>query len=331
MTSPLVSVLIPTYLRPTLVLRALRSALAQTLKDIEVIVIVDGRDDETRHALATIEDLRLAVMVPDRHLGNADARNAGVGCAHAKYVAFLDDDDEWLPRKLELQLGMARRSRWKYPIVTCRMIGRSESSDAIWPRRFPRPGEPLSEYFFCRRTPFTGEGMVVNSAVLTSHELMLRVPFRSGLQRFVDPDWLLRAALVPGAALELMPESEPLLIWHIERDRPRITTRYDWRSSLAYARENPELFTARGYAAFVLHVVGSTAAAQNEGRAFFLLLREAFHRGRPAPVDVISHLGNFILPLAAQRSAARAFARITDRRFRPEAADGVDGRSHRHS
>jgi hypothetical protein len=193
------------------------------------------------------------------------------------------------------------------------MVGRSESSDAIWPRRRPRPGEPLSEYFFCRRTPFTGEGMVINSAVLTSRELMLRVPFRSGLERYVDPDWLMRAALVPDAALELVPESEPLLIWHIEHDRPRITTRYDWRSSLAYALANIELFTERGYAAFVLHVVGSAAAAQNDWGAFFLLLKEAFSRGRPAPVDVISHVGNFFLPLAAQRGAARAFARMTGR------------------
>lgn len=282
-TSPLVSVVIPTYLRPVLVLRAIQSALAQTVKDIEVIVIVDGRDDETRRALATIEDCRLAVIVPDRQLGNANARNAGIGSARARYVAFLDDDDEWLPRKLELQLGTAERSRWKYPIVTCRMIARSESSDAIWPRRAPRQCEPFSEYFFCRRTPFTGEGMVINSAVLTSSELMLRVPFRIGLERHVDPDWLMRAALVPDVGLELVQESEPLLIWHIEHDRPRITTRYDWQRSLAYARANIELFTPRGYAAFVLHVVGSAAAAQNDGRAFFLLLKEAFNRGRPAP------------------------------------------------
>ncbi|HXN11722.1 MAG TPA: glycosyltransferase family 2 protein [Candidatus Acidoferrales bacterium] len=329
MTSPLVSVVIPTYMRPALVLRALRSALAQTIKDIEVIVIVDGRDDETRRALATIEDRRLAVQVPDRHLGNADARNVGIGSARAEYVAFLDDDDEWLPRKLEVQLAAARRSRWKYPIVTCRMIGRSESSDAIWPRRGPRPGEQLSEYFFCRRTPFTGEGMVINSAILTSRELMLRVPFRSGLVPFVDPDWLMRAALVPDTGLELVAEREPLLIWHIERDRPRISTIYDWRGSLAYARANFELFTARSYAAFVLHVVGSNAAAQNERGAFFLLLKEAFHRGRPAPVDVISHVGNFILPLAVQRGAAKAFAKMTDRRFQHKAACVNDG-SHRY-
>jgi glycosyltransferase involved in cell wall biosynthesis len=69
MTSPLVSVVIPIYLRPTLVLRAIGSALAQTVKDIEVIVMVDGRDDESRRALATIEDCRLAVMVPYQHLG----------------------------------------------------------------------------------------------------------------------------------------------------------------------------------------------------------------------------------------------------------------------
>lgn len=311
MPSPLVSVVIPTYLRAGLVLRAVVSALAQTIGDIEVIVVVDGRDIETARALATIEDSRLRVMRPDRHLGNADARNAAIRSAVGRYVAFLDDDDEWFPRKLEVQLATAGRSQLRHPIVTCRMIARSEAGDAIWPRRRPRPGEPLSEYFFCRRTPFTGEGMVINSAILTVRELMLQVPFRGDLQRHVDPDWLLHATLLPDTGLELVPEKEPLLIWHIERNRSRITTRHDWRGSLAYARANRELFTARGYAAFILHVVGSAAAAQHEGQAFFLLLKEALNRGQPAPVDLVSHLGNFLLPLAVRRAAARLFAKTT--------------------
>jgi glycosyltransferase involved in cell wall biosynthesis len=311
MLSPLVSVVIPTHLRAGLVLGAVVSALAQTFTDIEVIVVVDGRDAETFRALGTIEDKRLRVIIPGRHLGNADARNAGVSFALGRYVAFLDDDDEWLPRKLEVQLATASQSHWKHPIVACRMICRSEEGDAIWPRREPYPGEPLSEYFFCRRTPFTGEGMIINSAILTLRELMLQVPFRSGLERHVDPDWLLRAALRFDTGLELVPEKEPFLIWHIERNRSRITTRYDWRGSLAYARANRELFTARGYAAFILHVVGSAAAAQNEGLAFFILLKESLNGGQPAAVDLISHLGNFLLPLAAQRAAARLFAKTT--------------------
>ena len=88
MAGPLVSVVIPTFHRPTLVGRAVRSVLAQTVADLEAIVVVDSRDDETVSALGTIRDARLVVHVPDRHLGNADARNAGVALAHAMEDAF---------------------------------------------------------------------------------------------------------------------------------------------------------------------------------------------------------------------------------------------------
>ena len=306
-----VSVVIPTYHRPDLVMRAVRSALAQTVTEIEVIVVVDGRDEPTCTALRALGDARLRVHVPQRRLGNADARNAGVEFARAEWVAFLDDDDEWLPPKLDAQLRVARASAHMHPIVTCRMIARDEGGDFVWPRRLPGADEPLSEYFFCRRTPFTGEGMVINSAVLTSRALAVRVPFRSGLPRHVDPDWLLRATSAPDARLLFVPETEPLLIWHIERNRPRVTTHRDWRQSLAYCREHRELFTRRGYAAFILHVVGSNAAAQREWGAFFGLLREAFNRGRPAGVDLVSHVGNFLLPGRVQRAVARLFARLS--------------------
>jgi glycosyltransferase involved in cell wall biosynthesis len=309
-----VSVVIPTYQRPDLISRAVRSALDQTGSPLEVIVVVDGDEPATREALAACTDPRLRVVVPGQRLGNAEARNAGVREARAEWVAFLDDDDEWLPRKLERQWATASRSRIASPIVSCRLIARSDRGDLIWPRRYPGPGEPLSEYFFCRGSPFTGEGMVINSGIFARRDLLTRVPFTSGLTRHVDPDWLLRAALTPGAALEFVPEPEPLLIWHVERDRARITTARDWQESLAWCRERRELFTPAAYAAFVLHVVGSNAAAQGARGTFLTLLREAFGRGRPAMVDLVSHFGNYLLPHGVQRRLAALYGRLTAER-----------------
>lgn len=310
---PLVSVVIPTYLRPGLVGRAVHSALDQSLRSIEVIVVVDGRDAETSAVLQAITDHRLRIVVPSERRGNADARNLGVQHARASWIAFLDDDDEWLPLKLERQLATAQGSSLQEPVVTCRLIARTETGDFNWPRRLPRPREPLSEYFFCRRTPFTGEGMVINSGILASRRLLLQVPFRSGLERYVDPDWLMRATAGPGAGLEFVPDTDPLLVWHIEQDRARITTTRNWRASLSYANDNRGLFTPRSYAAFLLHVVGSAAAAQGDGRAFLPLLRQALAQGHPAAVDLVSHAGNFLLPFRLQRFLAAAFARATPR------------------
>ena len=93
---PRVSVVIPTRLRPALVPRAVRSALAQTLTDIEVVVI-DGPDPDTREVLAAIADPRLRIVELERSGGAPAARNVGVDHARAAWTALLDDDDEWLP------------------------------------------------------------------------------------------------------------------------------------------------------------------------------------------------------------------------------------------
>ncbi len=306
---PAVSVVVPTFHRPDLVTDAVRSALAQTWRDLEVVVIVDGRDDATRRVLDDVDDTRVRVHVPSRHLGNADARNAGVALARAPWVAFLDDDDTWMPEKLEHQLAHVQAAGRERVIVSCRLLARTQVGEMVWPRRLPEDGEDLSEYFFCRRTPFTGEGMVVMSAILTSRALLAEVPFTSGLQRHVDPDWLLRARKDGEARLEFLAEPKPFVVWNIESDRARITTTPDWVASLAWCRTNRRLFTDRGYAAFVLHVVGSNAAAQHAWTAFGPLLREARTRGRPAPVDLASHVANFVLPGELQRRVALWYAR----------------------
>ena len=308
---PSVSVVVPTYHRPDLVLRAVRSVLDQTLTDLEVIVVVDGRDTATCDALTSITDARVRVHVPDRHLGNADARNAGVAIARAPWVALLDDDDVWMPKKLERQLATATQASSPQPIVVCHMLARNARGDRKWPRRLPRQGEDWSEYFFCRRTPFTGEGMVTLSTIFTSRALLVEVPFSSGLAHLVDPDWLLRALRTPGATMIFVPDPEPLIVWHIEHDRPRITNRRDWTAAFEWGRRNRDLFSPRSYAAFVLHVVGSNAAAQGARRSFFPLLQEARLRGRPAPVDLASHVANFVLPASVQRRVAMWYARAT--------------------
>ena len=74
----MVSVVIPTRNRPTLVVRAVKSALAQTLTDIEVIVVIDGQDPETFEALHAIVDLRVRVISLSESVGGSEARNVGV-------------------------------------------------------------------------------------------------------------------------------------------------------------------------------------------------------------------------------------------------------------
>jgi glycosyltransferase involved in cell wall biosynthesis len=96
-----ISVVIPTYNRAREVGDAIDSALAQTRPALEIIVIDDGSTDETPAVLARYGE-RIRV-VRQNNQGVAAARNAGIAVARGDLLAFLDSDDVWLPRKLELQ------------------------------------------------------------------------------------------------------------------------------------------------------------------------------------------------------------------------------------
>jgi glycosyltransferase involved in cell wall biosynthesis len=103
----LVSVVIPTRDRPKLLLRAIDSVLNQTHQEIEVIVVVDRPDPDTVFAVQSVGDPRLKLIVNTYSWTGAGARNAGADRATGEWIAFLDDDDEWLPNKLETQIAFA--------------------------------------------------------------------------------------------------------------------------------------------------------------------------------------------------------------------------------
>lgn len=104
----MISVVIPTHNRADLLPRAIESAQKQTYRDIEIIVVSDGSTDDTDSVVEKIkaEDNRIKYCPYSPGHGGNYARNYGVEQAGGEYVAFLDDDDEWLPTKLEKQLNL---------------------------------------------------------------------------------------------------------------------------------------------------------------------------------------------------------------------------------
>jgi glycosyltransferase involved in cell wall biosynthesis len=294
--TPLVSAVVTTVDRPHLVGRAVRSALAQTLADLEVIVVVDGPDPATERTLAAIDDRRLHVALRPRRGGQGAALNAGIGRVRGEWTALLDDDDAWLPTKLERQLEAAASSPLPSPIVGCRFVARHERGDVVWPGRRPRPGEPLCEYLFCRHRLRFGEGILPTSVLLAPTALWRAVPMTEGLPRHGDLDWLVRAARHPTAGLALPPDETPLAVWEMRRDRPRMSNAHDWRSSLAWIDGRRDLVTARAYAGFLLTWISHSARCQRDPRAFATLVRRALRHGRPSAVELLIHAGIWALP-----------------------------------
>lgn len=155
-----VSVIVPTRNRRGLLERAVRSVLAQTHRELELIVVDDGSDDETPAFLADLRraDPRVRVIRNDTCCGGGAARNAGLAAAGGFYTAFLDDDDEWMPEKLERQLPFAE----SYTIVGC--LSRSEHT-----RRPPRAPDNVP-----RLTPITLDDVYFDHGRLSPSVMLTR-------------------------------------------------------------------------------------------------------------------------------------------------------------
>ena len=106
----LVSVVIPTHNRRERLVRAIASVKRQTWPDVEIIVVDDGSNDGTFDCLKAmaVGDCVLRVIRNEVPRGAAGARNQGIAAASGRWVAFLDDDDLWLPAKLERQVGLLK-------------------------------------------------------------------------------------------------------------------------------------------------------------------------------------------------------------------------------
>lgn len=100
---PSVSVIIPTYNRGWILREAIDSVLAQKNIDFELIVVDDGSTDDTSDLLSSYrDDIR---VIKQSNRGVSAARNRGIDAAVGQYIAFLDSDDLWLPKKLSTQVG----------------------------------------------------------------------------------------------------------------------------------------------------------------------------------------------------------------------------------
>ena len=192
----LVSVVIPTLDRPKLLLRAIDSVLRQTHQEIEVIVVVDRPDPDTVSAVQSVNDPRLQLIVNPHPLTAAGARNAGADHATGEWIAFLDDDDEWLPNKLERQIAFA--SGRAPALVSCLSRVVTPTATYVWPQVIYDNSSPIDEYLFDRRSLFMASGFIQTSSYLLPRRLFDKVRFNVESPHD-DWEFLLRLSKQAGA------------------------------------------------------------------------------------------------------------------------------------
>lgn len=186
---PQVSVIIPAYNASRTLPRALNSVFAQSMRDYEVIVIDDGSTDDMSAALRDYEDRVL--FLRQTNAGPSAARNNGARHASGTYLAFLDADDFWHSRKLELQLVAFRQ---RPEITLCWSAGRrcpdgTSSTTADLPAEDLQP-EYVTDFRQIFRSPYLGTpGVMMPKAVFNRLG-----GFREDLHSAEDVDLWLRAA-----------------------------------------------------------------------------------------------------------------------------------------
>ncbi len=169
--TPKVSIIIPTY-NPKRLAISLASVFSQTMKDWELILVDDASTDRTWESLPLLRDPRVRIIRNDQNRGGGFSRNRGIDEAKGEYLAFMDHDDEWFPKKLERQLQAIEQSSFRDHIVCYTQFAElGEGCSQFLPMRGKYPEEPVSEY--CLR----GEGYLLTSTLMISRDLCLKIRF----------------------------------------------------------------------------------------------------------------------------------------------------------
>mgnify|MGYP006284230013 CR=1 FL=1 len=205
--SDLVSVVLPTFNRAPTLGRAIRTVLAQTHRDIELIVIDDGSTDNTPDVIHEFSsDARLRYQRQE-NAGAATARNAGLSLARGHWIAFQDSDDEWLPNKLAIQITAAESSELGTAVTYSDMMRVSVSGDAV---RARAPDVRQGVLINPLTMDYQVFGLGIQSALIRRESLDGIGGFDTTLPRFIDLDLFTRLA----QSFQFVRVPEPLVRYH---------------------------------------------------------------------------------------------------------------------
>jgi GT2 family glycosyltransferase len=256
--------------------------LAQTFSDIELIVACEKDDAATVEALATVADPRVRLVVNPIKSGPGIARDLGARAAAGHWVAFLDDDDEWLPAKLERQLAVAKDET----IVMTLSNVVTPAGIFVRPARPYAEDEPVDEWLFARRTWFRGgDSMMQTSSLMMPALLFGKLGFGSARHE----EWELVIRAVKQHGYRLVTVREPLVTYYTGG-------MYPWRTSVDWVETMTGLLSPRAVSGFCLNVATQGLAPVERNRAFLTLLRTAFRLGRPEARQLLAFFLIWTIP-----------------------------------
>ena len=200
--SELISINLTTYNRSELLSRAIKSVLIQSYKVWELIIVDDGSTDNTISILKnfTKQNRRIKVIRHASNQGNAAARNTALAESRGKYVAFLDDDDEWIDGdKLKKQLKILRASPDTKLGLVCTSVNIISEKGTL-PVIIKRP-KNLKSFIL------SGNGRIYSPTVMTKREIMLQAGgFDTFIPRGIDSEFYRTCIVKFGYNVNFLPD-----------------------------------------------------------------------------------------------------------------------------
>ena len=196
MGSPSVSTVIPAYNKAGTIVPTIESVLHQTVREVEILVVDDGSTDDTRDRVARFG--RRVRYFRQERAGVSAARNRGIQEAQGEWVAFLDGDDLWLPRKLEHQLAAIAREP-HLDAVQCSVHLVNDRLQVVEARRCDPAHDTLLNFLLFRNLPGFG-------STLLARKRRLEALGGFGTDLVILEDWDMACRLARTDSLKSLPE-----------------------------------------------------------------------------------------------------------------------------
>jgi len=193
--APLVSIIVPTYNRGEIISDTIVNLLSQTYKNIEIIIVDDGSNDNTEGVVREYTNGNVKYFRVYTNKGPAYARNLGIKKSQGKYIAFQDSDDKWLPSKISCQVNALENTNAS--VICIRGIRVEGDQSSVW---------PPSKYYNTGVKPehqILHKNFITPLAILAERESIVNIGgFDESFPAFEEWDF----------AIRLIEESNPLFI-----------------------------------------------------------------------------------------------------------------------
>lgn len=226
----LVSVIITTHNRQELLSRAIESVLLQSYQNIECIVVDDASEDGTKEYCESIECINYVRISKDESKGGNYARNLGIKNALGEYIAFLDDDDYWLPEKIEKQINLLIEKQCSLVFCGRKLEYVKENREISYREDLPKP-----EYKGDLSTEILMSICTTTSAIFVKRDMLFEVGlFDENLKFWQEYELSIRLAQKTFFYFV----NEPLVVYRVDlNDSQRLTNKYyEWMEAVGYIK-----------------------------------------------------------------------------------------------